>query len=227
MKALWNISIQKKYATKNHAFSLDVKIQSNARRLVLFGVSGSGKTQTLRMLSGLSTPDNGAIEFDGEILFSREQSVNLSPQRRLLTYVFQEYALFPHLNVLQNIVFSENKGLVNSRNKVPSPECEKWLDKFGLSNLAYQFPHQLSGGQSQRVALARALVSKPKALLLDEPFSALDEGLRRTLRNELKELQEQLAIPVILISHSLEDVENFGEEVIQLQNGQVLAKEIL
>jgi molybdate transport system ATP-binding protein len=225
MSFLWNIAIQKKYVTKGHAFELDINIQSNASRLVLFGHSGSGKTQTLRMLSGLSIPDGGEIQFEGNTLFNRKLSINLIPQQRSLAYVFQEYALFPHLTVLQNIAFSENKGWINSRNKIPSNDCREWLDKFELTSLAYQYPHQLSGGQSQRVALARAVVSKPKALLLDEPFSALDESLRRSLRNKLKELQEHLAIPMILISHSLEDVESFGEEVIQLQNGHVLKGE--
>jgi len=224
MANLWNIAVSKEYAGKNRTFNLDVKIQSSAERLVLFGVSGSGKTQLLRMLSGLVKPDQGSIEFEGKTLFNRNAAVNLSPQERSLGYVFQEYALFPHLTVIQNIAFSSNKGWFNKGQSFTDENVENWLEKFELKNLAYQYPHQLSGGQSQRVALARALVCQPKALLLDEPFSALDDGLRKALRMELYELQKQLSIPMILISHNLDDVRSFSDEVIQIREGRTISE---
>jgi len=224
MADLWNIAIEKEYVGKNRIFKMDVSIQSNAERLVLFGVSGSGKTQLLRMLSGLVRPDQGSIEFEGKTLFNQSTSINLSPQERSLAYVFQEYALFPHLTVMQNIAFSVNKGWLNKSQSFVNEDVESWLEKFELKNLAYQYPHQLSGGQSQRVALARALVCQPKALLLDEPFSALDDGLRKALRSELYELQKQLSIPMILISHNLDDVHSFSDELIQIREGRTFTE---
>lgn len=224
MADVWNIAIEKEYVGKNRIFKMDVSIQSNAERLVLFGVSGSGKTQLLRMLSGLVRPDQGSIEFEGKTLFNQSTSINLSPQERSLAYVFQEYALFPHLTVMQNIAFSVNKGWLNKGQSFVNEDVESWLEKFELKNLAYQYPHQLSGGQSQRVALARALVCQPKALLLDEPFSALDDGLRKALRSELYELQKQLSIPMILISHNLDDVHSFSDELIQIREGRTFTE---
>lgn len=224
MADVWNIAIEKEYVGKNRIFKMDVSIQSNAERLVLFGVSGSGKTQLLRMLSGLVRPDQGSIEFEGKTLFNQSTSINLSPQERSLAYVFQEYALFPHLTVMQNIAFSVNKGWLNKSQSFVNEDVESWLEKFELKNLAYQYPHQLSGGQSQRVALARALVCQPKALLLDEPFSALDDGLRKALRSELYELQKQLSIPMILISHNLDDVHSFSDELIQIREGRTFTE---
>ena len=222
MNSLWDVSITKQYIGKNRTFEIDLHIQSNAQRLVLFGASGAGKTQLLKMLSGLVTPNKGRITFNDCVLFDDSKSINLTPQERALAYVFQEYALFPHLTVLQNIAFPLNQSWINKGQKFTHEDVEKWLDKFELKNLAYQYPHQLSGGQSQRVALARSLVSKPKALLLDEPFSALDHNLRKTLRQELQDVQEQLSIPMILITHHLDDVENFGDEVIHIQDGHIL-----
>ena len=224
MADVWNIAIEKEYVGKNRIFKMDVSIQSNAERLVLFGVSGSGKTQLLRMLSGLVRPDQGSIEFEGKTLFNQSTSINLSPQERSLAYVFQEYALFPHLTVMQNIAFSVNKGWLNKSQSFVNEDVESWLEKFELKNLAYQYPHQLSGGQSQRVALARALVCQPKALLLDEPFSALDDALRNALRSELYELQKQLSIPMILISHNLDDVHSFSDELIQIREGRTFTE---
>jgi len=224
MADVWNIAIEKEYVGKNRIFKMDVSIQSNAERLVLFGASGSGKTQLLRMLSGLVRPDQGSIEFEGKTLFNQSASINLSPQERSLAYVFQEYALFPHLTVMQNIAFSVNKGWLNKGQSFVNEDVESWLEKFELKNLAYQYPHQLSGGQSQRVALARALVCQPKALLLDEPFSALDDALRNALRSELYELQKQLSIPMILISHNLDDVHSFSDELIQIREGRTFTE---
>lgn len=219
---LWDVSLQKTYASKQHQFDLDVSFQSHAARLVLFGPSGAGKTQILKMLSGLTTPDHGHIRFNNITLFDQSQGVCTSPQERALAYVFQEYALFPHLTVMQNIAFSLSKSWFNPAQHFTHPDVEHWLDKFELRPLAHQYPHQLSGGQSQRVALARALVMRPQAILLDEPFSALDESLRQSLRQELSQVQTQLNIPMILISHNPDDVESFGDEIIEISKGRVV-----
>ena len=221
---LWDVSVQKTYRSQYRQFDIDISLQSNAKRLVLFGPSGAGKSQFLKMLSGLITPDYGHIRFCNNDLYNQAKAILTSPQERQLVYVFQEYALFPHLTVVQNIGFSLYKNWLNPPRDFESPEVEKWLHKFDLKALAYQYPHQLSGGQSQRVALARALVMSPKALLLDEPFSALDESLRNALRQELSDLQTQLNIPMVLISHNRKDVEQFGEEVISLLQGKIISQ---
>jgi molybdate transport system ATP-binding protein len=219
---LWDVSLQKTYASKQHQFELDVSFQSNAARLVLFGPSGAGKTQILKMLSGLTTPEHGHIRFNNVTLFDESLGICTTPQERALAYVFQEYALFPHLTVMQNIAFSLHKRWFNPAQQFSHPDVDHWLDKFELRTLAHQYPHQLSGGQSQRVALARALVMRPKAILLDEPFSALDESLRQNLRQELSQVQAQLNIPMILISHNPDDVESFGDEIIEIAKGHVV-----
>ncbi len=219
---LWDVSLQKTYKSQQHQFDIDVSFQSNASRLVLFGPSGAGKTQLLKMLSGLTTPDHGHIRFNHIDLFNSSEGMCTTPQERALAYVFQEYALFPHLTVMQNIAFSLSKSWFNPAPQFSHPDVDNWLDKFELRALAHQFPHQLSGGQSQRVALARALVMRPKAILLDEPFSALDESLRQSLRQELSQVQAQLNIPMILISHNPDDVASFGDEIIEISKGRVV-----
>ena len=222
MSMLWQVRLKKHYQNELQSFDLDIQIQSAAKNLVLFGPSGAGKTQVLKMLAGLVKPESGFIKMGDETLFDSDLNINKSPQQRSLAYVFQDYALFPHLTVRQNIAFSENKTWLNKGKQFTSADVDEWMVKFQLTHLANQYPHQLSGGQSQRVALARALVSKPKGLLLDEPFTALDQELRRTLRQELHALLQQLSIPMILISHDQEDVDLFGEEVIYIKNGKTI-----
>ena len=221
---LWHISIQKQYRTAKRTFELNVQFQSNAQRLVLYGPSGAGKTQVLKMLAGLVKPETGFIHFSNNVLFDSQQRIHVSPQNRRLAYMFQNYALFPHLTVAQNIAFSLQKGWFNPARHLTPPAVANWLEKFDLQALADQYPHQLSGGQSQRVALARALVMSPNALLLDEPFSALDDHLRQALRQALTELQAQLSIPMILITHHDEDVRWFGDDIIHLSEGKVVTQ---
>lgn len=220
---LWDVSLQKSYQNKQHQFRLDVRFQSDAKRLVLFGPSGAGKTQVLKMLSGLTTPDQGHFSFNHSELLNSSKGICKTPQERALAYVFQAYALFPHLTVMQNIAFSIHKSWLNPGRQFSHPDVDKWLDKFELRGLAHQYPHQLSGGQSQRVALARALVMRPQAVLLDEPFSALDENLRHNLRQELLQLQDQLEIPMVLISHNPDDVKSFAQEIIEISQGHVVS----
>lgn len=217
---LWDVSVQKTFKSAHRHFEINIAFESDAKKLVLFGPSGAGKTQLLKMLSGLATPDSGHIRFSHIDLFDSSEQICKSPQQRALAYVFQEYALFPHLTVRQNISFPLHRSWLNPGRQLIHPEVDNWLNKFQLSSLADQYPHQLSGGQSQRVALARALVMKPQAILLDEPFSALDESLRQTLRQELSEVQSLMDIPMILISHNPEDVKSFGDDIIEIAHGQ-------
>ena len=172
------------------------------------------------MLSGLVSPDGGFIEFNGNSFFNKKLGVEQTPQQRGLSFVFQDYALFPHLTVYQNIAFSLNKAWFNKGNRFTHKEVDEWVNKLELNHLVQQYPYQLSGGQSQRVALARALVSKPRGLLLDEPFAALDSHLRQSLREELRSLHSQLNIPMILISHDEKDVDIFGDQVIAIEHGR-------
>lgn len=213
------LDIQKTLYSVKHSFQLRIKFTSDSKRIVVFGPSGSGKSMLLRNIAGLMTPDRGYIRVAHRTLFDAEKNINLKPQQRNLAYLFQNYSLFPHLTVQQNVSFALTKGLLNPRQKVRYPEVVKWLEIFELSTLINHYPHQLSGGQQQRTALARALVTNPEVLLLDEPFSALDQTLRKKMRREISELQQQLDIPIILITHDIEDVELFGEHILNLHQG--------
>jgi len=173
------------------------------------------------MIAGLLKPDSGYIKLAGRSLFDDQQGINLTPQQRGVAFLFQNYALFPHLTVRQNIAFSVRRGLLNPSTKIAHKAVDYWLDNFGLTAIQHQRPHELSGGQRQRTALARALVTEPRALLLDEPFSALDPDLRAHMRKELRELQERLAVPLILITHDIEDVKVFANETLCLKDGRI------
>lgn len=220
MTILWNVQLKKSYQHELRPFHLDMQFQSNAQRLVLFGPSGAGKTQILKMIAGLTQPDIGLIQFNGRALLDSQLGLNQKPQERSLAYVFQDYALFPHLTVRQNVAFSTHPSWFNKGKFYSTPRVDEWLYKLRLTELANHYPYQLSGGQAQRVALARAFVSEPLGLLLDEPFAALDQDLRKALREELKSLLQELSIPMILISHDPEDVAIFGEEVIAIEGGR-------
>lgn len=218
----WDIAIRKRLRGNGQPFDLDLRLYSEARRLVLFGPSGAGKTITLKALAGLVRPDAGAIRIDGDTLFDKQRAIDLPPQQRGLAYLFQEYALFPHLTVAQNIAFGSKRGWLNPGKKIEHPQVQRWLAAFELEPFAQRYPHELSGGQRQRVALARALVPQPRAILLDEPFAALDAQLRHKLRIELAQLQRSLGTPMVLITHEPADVEAFADEVIHLEAGRIV-----
>lgn len=219
---IWDVNLRKHFANGKRRFTLDVCFRSNARRLVLFGPSGAGKSQTLKVIAGLGAPDKGHVRLDGTTLFDHHAGIDMPPQQRGLAYVFQDYALFPHLTVLQNIAFALHSGLMNPTRDAQHDAVNRWVKAFHLEPVVHQYPDQLSGGQRQRSALARALVASPRALLLDEPFAALDRALRKHLREELAALQTQLDIPLILISHDEEDIEYFADDVIHIQDGRTI-----
>ena len=219
--ATWDLSLKKQLRTGVGPFTLEVGFRSAAQRLVLYGPSGAGKTQTLRMIAGITPPDSGWVRVAGRTLFDAAAGLNLSPQQRQVGYVFQDYALFPHLTVRQNIAFALRRGWRNPLRREPLPEADRWIEQFGLKEVAAQLPHQISGGQRQRTALARALVTRPTALLLDEPFAALDKALRHRLREELLELQTSLQLPLLLITHDEDDVDRLAQEVVHLDAGRV------
>ena len=221
---IWDFALHKQLRHEERRFDLNVACRSDAHRLVLFGPSGAGKTLTLKMIAGLLQPDRGHARITGDTLFDSASSVDLSPKARRLAYVFQDYALFPHLTVRQNIAFALRTGLRNPPRHAEHAEVDRWLKAFSLHAMDQLYPHQLSGGQKQRTALARALVAQPRALLLDEPFAALDKALRQSLRRELAELQAELKIPMLLITHDEDDIAMLADEVIHVAAGRVVSE---
>lgn len=183
--------------------------------LALVGPSGSGKTTLLRTIAGLYRPQGGRVECAGKVWFDAERKHSLSPQRRQVGMVFQDYALFPHLTASENIQLPLRH--------LPQPQrreqAEQWLAKVRLDGLGERYPNALSGGQRQRVALARALAREPKVLLLDEPFSAVDQVTRRRLQRELALLRQQIAIPIVLVTHDLEEAAALADQICVLHNG--------
>lgn len=214
-----DVDIRKTLRSGHRVFELQARFCTQGERVVVTGPSGAGKSMLLKALAGLLQPDAGHVRLDGETLFDAAQGIHLPPQARNVAYLFQDYALFPHLNVRQNIAFGERRGWRNPAATHASPAVDRWLDAFGLREVAHQHPHELSGGQRQRTALARALVAQPRALLLDEPFAALDTGLRASMRAELDVLQRTLNVPMVLITHDPQDVQVFGGQVLRMDQG--------
>ncbi|HEX5682845.1 MAG TPA: ATP-binding cassette domain-containing protein [Ideonella sp.] len=217
----WDIALAKELRHGDAAFTLDVRFASHAHRVVLFGPSGAGKTQTLKLIAGITRPDTGHVQVASRTLFDSERGVNLPAQRRQLGFVFQDYALFPHLTVRQNIAFARRHGWLNPGARRHDEVAERWIRNFHLEPVAGLYPAQLSGGQRQRTALARALAHEPAALLLDEPFAALDQRLRLRLRSELAELLDQVRLPMLLITHDEGDLRALADDVVHLQDGRV------
>ncbi|HEX3725279.1 MAG TPA: ABC transporter ATP-binding protein [Pirellulales bacterium] len=184
--------------------------------LVLFGPSGSGKTTILRSLAGLETPDDGTICFGKETWFDAQARVNLRPQQRGVGFLFQQYALFPHLTVRQNIAF----GVRDKTSQ--AARASELIERFDLGGLEERRPGQISGGQQQRVALARTLACRPRLLLLDEPLSSLDQSLREHVRGQLRGWLSAFAVPTILVTHDRTDAAALGDRIAVLCNGQVL-----
>jgi molybdenum ABC transporter ATP-binding protein len=183
---------------------------------VLFGPSGSGKSTTLRCLAGLDRPDRGTIRFGDEIWFDSARGIFLPPQRRRIGYLFQDYALFPHLSVAQNIGYGLSKIAVPERRQ----RIEEITTLLGLAGLEERYPRQLSGGQQQRVALARALVCRPRLLLLDEPLSALDAPTREHLRRQLRRWLIELRTSTILVTHDRIEALALGDHVVVFDAGR-------
>lgn len=217
----FEVDIRKTVRSERRSFELRVRFETRAKRTVIFGPSGSGKSLTLQALAGLLRPDAGRIVFGPDTLFDAAAGIDLPARRRGFGYLFQEYALFPKLNVRQNIAFGLQTGLRNPSPQVAGDAVERWLHAFELDAVAAQRPAELSGGQRQRTALARALVHSPRALLLDEPFSALDPELRDRMRDELDELLQRIGIPVLMITHDPEDLAWFGDEALYLRDGAI------
>ena len=218
---LIQIDVEKELVSRGRSFRLEAAFSSEEQFVVLFGPSGSGKTLTLQSVAGLVTPDAGRISLNGRVLFDSRRGINVPSRSRGIGYLFQDYALFPHLSVAENVGFAIKKSFRWRLSKQDRRRVEEFLEIFEISHLAESFPFDLSGGQKQRVALARALIRKPDILLLDEPFSALDTLLRVKLRKELLDIQARFNIPVIMITHDPEDIKAFAETLVSYELGRV------
>jgi molybdate transport system ATP-binding protein len=215
------VSIRKHFRAREYSFQLDVNFVSDSDTITIFGPSGSGKSATLQCIAGLVTPDQGAIAVNSKVFFCSDKKVNIPARLRRVGYLFQDYALFPHLSVEKNIRFAMNCNGASGTHR-PQHSLEEMLALFELTELAQNYPHQLSGGQKQRVALARALIVKPDILLLDEPFAALDPMIRGKMRRELAQLRERFDIPLIMITHDPEDLTVFGGTQYVLEKGTIV-----
>ncbi len=209
--------VSKSFGERVAINKLSLRIE-RSERLVLFGPSGCGKTTVLRLIAGLEIPDQGSIRIDDRLVASSGKNL-VPPEKRDLGMVFQDLALWPHMTVQQNLMF----GL--SARGVPKGEAyvrvREMLQRVGLENRIDAKPHQLSGGEQQRVALARALVSRPSILLMDEPFSSLDDERKRTIASDLLGLQSQFGFTLIYVTHDQAETDLLGSRVCRMRDGHV------
>jgi len=194
------------------SFDLDLAFSLAAPALkVVIGPSGGGKTTLLRMLTGLDRPDEGLIRFGDEVWFDSVAGINLPPRKRRLGYVFQDYTLFPHLSMFENAAFAaKDRGFAG-----------ELMELFGIGHLRERKPHMVSGGERQRCAICQAMAYRPHLLLLDEPFSALDILTRRKLRGDLKALQQQFNVPVLFVTHDIQEALFLADDILPVVDGKL------
>ncbi|MEO8027305.1 MAG: ABC transporter ATP-binding protein [Bryobacteraceae bacterium] len=212
--------IRKSYPQRSDAagFELDVELKAAAGVTVLFGPSGAGKTLTLDAIAGFVRPDEGRILLDDAILFDGATGVHLPPQQRQCGYVFQNYALFPHMTLRQNLEFAAERRPRLERHR----RVNDLIEKFRLADVAGRRPHEVSGGQKQRCSIARALVGAPRILLLDEPAQGLDAPLKADFYQVLKQVRSDFATPIVLVTHDLEECFALGDQMIVVRSGSVV-----
>ena len=220
--ALLEVEVACRLASHGRTFDLDARFSCHRDVTVIFGPSGSGKSLTLQAVAGLMRPAQGRIRLNGTPLFDTAAGIDLPSRDRGVAYVFQDYALFPHLTVEANVAFPMARWWQRGVPAHARAVVDEMLDLFELAPLRSSYPAQLSGGQRQRVALARALVNRPRLLLLDEPFSALDPLLRERMRHELLRYRERLQVPLLVITHDPDDVATLADEVIVFREGRVV-----
>ena len=198
-------------------FVLDSEFEADAEVLGILGESGCGKSMTLRCIAGVVTPDEGRIELDGTVFFDSEKKINLKPQERHVGLLFQNYALFPNMNVMQNL----QAGIRGQklRKDEQQKRITEMMEKFCLQGLERHKPSQLSGGQQQRVALARILLTRPRLLMLDEPFAALDEFLRWKLELELEDVLKEFDATTLFVSHNRDEIYRVCDRVCVMNRG--------
>lgn len=202
------------------SFNLNVKLESKDQILGFLGESGSGKSMTLKCIAGLEKPNKGKIILNDRVLFDSEKKINLSTQERNVGFLFQNYALFPHMTVTQNIELSLSSFNKKERNNI----SKDYIERLCLNGLEKRYPWQLSGGQQQRVALARALATSPDILLLDEPFSALDHHLRINMEKELTNILKDYKGEVIFVTHDIDEVYRVCDDIVVYNKGLGISK---
>jgi molybdate transport system ATP-binding protein len=215
-KGLW-VSVGKRLHTAAGDRDMEIELAINERRFTaLFGPSGAGKSTLLRMIAGLTDPDSGVISMDGEIWFDSTNKINVSPQKRRVGLVFQDYALFPAMTVEKNISY----GIRGPSDK---DRVDYLMEAFDLKGLCKRYPETLSGGQKQRVALARALANRPRILLLDEPLSALDPAMRSMLQDELARVYRDMPVITFLVSHDMGEIFKLASSMFHIKEGKIIA----
>ncbi len=205
-------------AADSAGFTLNIEFEATPGVTVLYGPSGSGKTLTLDVIAGFVAPDSGRILLNDRILFDSGAKVHLPPRDRQSGYVFQNYALFPHMTVRANLAFAAHRLPRLERHR----RIAELLDRFRIPDLAGRFPHELSGGQKQRASIARSLIANPGVLLLDEPANGLDAPLRADLHTLIGEIRESLAIPVLMVTHNPEECFSLADQVLIYEAGNIL-----
>ncbi|HQT64823.1 MAG: hypothetical protein B7Z75_06650 [Acidocella sp. 20-57-95] len=217
--------LQKQYDHQGKSVSVvdDLSLMVTAGSFVtLLGPSGCGKTTTLRMIAGLETPNAGSIEIDGVPIYTKEQKLHVPASRRPIAMVFQSYAIWPHMDIFQNVAFPLKSHKFNLTSKEIHDRTHEALSMVGLQEFAGRDPSALSGGQQQRVALARALVSQPKLLLLDEPLSNLDVNLRDQMRDQIKELHARTGLTTIFVTHDQHEAMALSSDIVVMDHGKII-----
>ncbi|WP_162342412.1 sulfate/molybdate ABC transporter ATP-binding protein [Cyclobacterium salsum] len=208
------LALEKSLFGPEGKMKLAVSCQIEKGELVgIYGPSGAGKSSILRLISGLMRPEGGLLKVDGEVWYSNVEAVNLKPTKRNIGMVFQEHSLFPNMSIAENLEFALSKGQ-------PPQIVQELLERVGLKKLASKKPSVLSGGQKQRVALARAMIRKPKILLLDEPFSALDMKMRAKLQEYLVQFHNEYGLTTLLVSHDASEISRMAQRVLVVENGK-------
>jgi len=223
--AVWcDLNVRKQLRSAKRVFELDVQVRTDHPRIAVTGPSGIGKTIMLRAMAGLIRPDAGHIRIHGDTLYDSGQRIDLPARQRRMGFMFQNYALLPHLTALDNVGFGLRRGAWGFLSRAHKAEAMHWLERFQLAHAAHQYPHTLSGGQQQRLALARLAITKPRALLLDEPFAALDPDLRQAMRLEVDGLLHTLGIPLLMITH--DEADRVALQAQELRLAQVDGKTV-
>lgn len=212
------LEINFKKRLKGFALDIDFHMTDEGGTVALFGPSGTGKSLTLQVIAGLVEPDSGRVSVRGQTLYDSARRIYVPARLRRVGYVPQNYTLFPHLNVRQNILFGVQKRLQAEQES----RLAELLKGLRLEGLQLRRPSQLSGGQQQRVALARALITEPQILLLDEPFAALDSIIRGRLQEELLNLKERYKLPIVLVTHDLNEAYTLSEQIVVIEQGRVV-----
>ena len=206
-------------AERRGAFQLDVKFAADAPIVGLFGRSGAGKTTVVNAIAGIGKPSRGTIRVNGHVLFDAARGIDLPPERRRIGYVFQEGLLFPHLDVEANLLYGQRRRTPSERVIVD----ERVVELLGLQALLRRKPATLSGGEKQRVAIGRALLAQPRVLLMDEPLAALDIARRREILSYVERLRDELAIPIVYVSHAVDEITRLADVVVVLAEGKTVA----